>query len=192
MPFDRKLLRKLRIPILIALIIVIGCTFISFNGGLIILSYNHYAQNIQTPQLDNVNIQITVAQDSEQKTIIPGLLYYYRIFTANTLQIVMEPPLQENFRMASGGITSGEIKYADGRVQELKEMTASSSDNSVAFSIPLEDLKSSDLTVIFKGYLESMGGEKKLCSAFKKMTYSPKRDFLLRSMANKKTPTVQF
>lgn len=196
MTSHRKSLRKYRIPLLIALIIVVLGTLVSYNGGLIILAYDSYPQNRQMPQVDNITAQVSIRQTSENRTIIPGLLYYYRITPVNVLEVLLEAPMKREYNVSSGALTVCELKYGDGRTVTLaapgKPLTAKSADgDSVGFVFDIPALEKSDLTLTCKGYLEGAGGEKVLSSVFKKMTYTRKRDFYLRSMVNKDPARLQ-
>ncbi len=196
MTFHLKSLRKYRIPLLIALIVVVLGTLVSYNGGLIVLAYDSYPQNRQMPQIDNITAQVSVRQNSEKRTIIPGLLYYYRITPVNVLEILFEAPMKRTYNVSSGTLTACELKYGDGRTVTLaapdKPLTVKSADgDSVCFVLDIPALENSDLTLTCKGYLADADGQKVLSSVFKKMTYTRKRDFYLRSMVSKDSARLQ-
>lgn len=188
----RNSLRRFRIPLLLLLVVVAACTLVSFHGGLVILSSDGYPQNRQMPQLDNITAQASIRPAADTRTIIPGLLYYYRVTPANTLDILLEAPMQRDYAVKTGGIISCELNYSDGRTAVLVEpgtsVTAESENgDSVSFAFAIPDPGTCDLTLTCKAYLESSGGKKVLSSVFKKMTYTGKREFYLRSMVNQKS-----
>jgi hypothetical protein len=186
----RSNLRKFRFPLLILLIIVVGFTLAGYHGGLILLSADSYPQTRQMPQMDNITAQVLIRSNVESKTIIPGLLYYYRLTPSNTLEILLEAPVQRDYAVQTGGILSCELKYGDERsvtlVPPSDPVTAvSTNGDSVAFTFEIPDLQAGNLTLTCKTYLEG-DGKKIMGSVFKKIMYTSKREFYLRSMIDKK------
>ncbi len=184
MAINKKHLFRFKIALILILSMLFILMYIIMNGGLVILSQEHYPRNFPVPS-SGITAYSSVIPDSETRTIIPKLLYYYRITSRNLIEILFEPPREANFETANGAITRGEIIYSDGRKQIIatpeKPLIQRSNGRAVVFVIELEELKGCDLTLSCNGYIDSKTNQRIICSAFNKLNFKKELKPMLRS-----------
>jgi hypothetical protein len=154
------------------------------SNGIVILNNCHYPASLPVPHHSGTPAhRIDFLLDAERNTILPGVLYYYRIYPLNTMLISLDLP-DDVQNLVSATINELEIIFSDGLSETIatgeQPLIRKISENQTDFRIKTATLNKSDIKIQCSGFFESANGEKVFFRIFKNMKYRQEFKFQTR------------